>query len=57
MNSRTRGFRSMVLGLLVAAAGLVATPAAFAHGSVSVGIGLPGLSIGYWGGAHGHSYG
>jgi len=57
MNIRTRGFRSLVLGLLVAAAGLLATPAAFAHGSVSIGIGVPGLSVGYWGGGHGHGYG
>jgi hypothetical protein len=51
MNFRKRGFRAMVLGLLVAG-GLALTPAAFAGGShVSVGVALPGVSIGY--GGHG----
>ena len=52
MKSRTRGFRAIVFGL-VAAAGLLLAPAAFA-GHVSVGIGLPGLSVGYWG--HGRGF-
>ena len=47
MNFRKRGFRAMVLGLLVAG-GLALTPAAFAGGShVSVGVALPGVSVGY----------
>jgi hypothetical protein len=51
MNFRKRGFRAMVLGLLVAG-GLALTPAAFAGGShFSVGVALPGVSIGY--GGHG----
>jgi len=45
MTFRKRGFRALALGLLVAA-GLALTPAAFARGHVSVGIGLPGLAIG-----------
>jgi hypothetical protein len=49
---RKRGFRALALGLLVAA-GLALTPAAFARGRVSVGIGLPGLAIGV--GPH-HTY-
>lgn len=51
MNFRKRGFRAMVLGLLVAG-GLALAPAAFAGGGhVSVGVNLPGVSIGY--GGHG----
>ena len=47
MNFRKRGFRAMVLGLLVAG-GLALTPAAFAGGShVSVGVAFPGVSVGY----------
>jgi len=47
MNFRKRGFRAMVLGLLVAG-GLALAPAAFAGGShVSVGVALPGVSVGY----------
>jgi len=45
MKFRKRGMRAMVLGLL-AVAGLGLAPAAFAHGGVSIGINLPGLSIG-----------
>ena len=41
-----RGIRSIVLGVLVAA-GIALAPSAFARGHVSVGIGLPGLSIGF----------
>lgn len=48
MNFRKRGFRAMVLGLLVAG-GLALTPAAFAGGHFSVGVALPGVSIGYGG--------
>lgn len=48
MNFRKRGFRAMVLGLLVAG-GLALAPAAFAGGHVSVGVNLPGVSIGYGG--------
>ena len=51
MNSRKRGFRAMALGVL-AAASLVLAPSAFA--GVSVGINLPGLSIGV--GSHHHAY-
>jgi len=50
-----RGFRAMVLGLL-AAAGLALAPAAFARGHVDVGINVPGVSVGYYGGHHGHGY-
>jgi hypothetical protein len=46
MNFRKRGFRAMAMGLLVAA-GLALAPAAFAGGHVSVGISVPGVSIGY----------
>lgn len=56
MKSRMRGFRSMVLGLGVAA-GLLLAPAAFARSHVSVGIGLPGVSVGYNSGWHGHGHG
>ena len=56
MLSRKRGFRAMALGLL-AAAGLAMAPAAFAHGSVSIGVSVPGVSIGYgpyYGGYYGY---
>ena len=46
MTFRKRGFRAMVLGLLVAA-GLALTPAAFARGHISIGISVPGVSVGY----------
>jgi hypothetical protein len=55
MTIRKRGFRALVLGLLVTA-GLALAPAAFAGGHVSIGINLPGVSLGYWGGHHGHGY-
>jgi len=45
----------MVLGLLVAA-GLGLAPAAFARGHVGIGISVPGVSVGYWGGHHGYGY-
>ena len=45
MTSRTRGFRALALGALVAA-GLALAPSAFAHGGFGIGINLPGLSIG-----------
>lgn len=41
-----RGIRSIVLGVLVAS-GIALAPSAFARGHVSVGIGLPGLSVGW----------
>lgn len=41
-----RGIRSIVLGVLVAA-GIALAPSAFARGHVSIGIGLPGVSIGW----------
>jgi len=41
-----RGIRSIVLGVLVAA-GFLLAPSAFARGHVSIGIGLPGVSIGW----------
>jgi hypothetical protein len=50
---RKRGFRATVLGLLVAA-GLALTPAAFARSNVSVGIAVPGVSIGYGPGYYGY---
>ena len=46
MNFSKRGFRAMAVGLLVAA-GLAMTPAAFARGHLSVGVSVPGVSIGY----------
>lgn len=49
MNSRKRGIRAMVLGLL-AAAGIALAPAAFARTYVDVGINAPGVSVGYYGG-------
>ncbi|MBS0487987.1 MAG: hypothetical protein JSS13_11650 [Proteobacteria bacterium] len=55
MTIRKRGFRALVLGLLVTA-GLALAPSAFAGGHVSIGINLPGVSLGYWGGHHGHGY-
>lgn len=45
MTFRKRGFRAMVLGLVVAA-GLALTPAAFARDHFGIGIALPGVSIG-----------
>jgi len=51
MTFRKRGFRAMAFGML-AAAGLMLAPSAFA--GVSVGINLPGLSIGV--GSHHHAY-
>ena len=48
MNFRKRGFRAIAMGLLVAA-GLALTPAAFAGGHFSVGVNVPGVSIGYGG--------
>ncbi len=38
--------------------GLALAPSAFARGHISVGINVPGLSIGYWGGSrwHDHAY-
>jgi len=53
MNFRTRGMRALVFGLF-ATAGLALAPAAFAHGGVSIGINVPGLSIGV--GPHHHGY-
>lgn len=55
MTIRKWGLRTLVLGL-IAAAGLVLAPSAFARGHVSIGIDLPGISLGYWGGHHGHGY-
>jgi hypothetical protein len=52
MTFRKRGFRAMVLGLLVAA-GLALAPAAFARGHIDIGISVPGVSVGYWGGHRG----
>ncbi len=54
MKSTIRGMRSVALGLCVAA-GALAAPAAFARDHVSVGIGLPGVSVGYNSGWHGHN--
>ena len=48
MNFRKRGFRAIATGLLVAA-GLALAPAAFAGGHFSVGVNVPGVSIGYGG--------
>ncbi len=55
MAIRKGGFRALVLGLL-ATAGLALAPTAFAHGHFSIGIDLPGVSLGYWGG-HRHGGG
>lgn len=55
MTIRKRGFRALVLGMLVAA-GLALAPTAFAGGHVSIGINLPGVSLGYWGGRHHGGY-
>src|SRR4029079_13420689 len=55
MISRKRGFRAMMFGL-VAAAGLALAPAAFAGGHVGIGISVPGVSVGYYGGHHGRGY-
>ena len=55
MISRKRGFRAMMFGL-VAAAGLALAPAAFAGGHVGIGISVPGVSVGYWGGHHGRGF-
>ena len=52
MTFRKRGFRAMVLGLLVTA-GLALAPAAFARGHIGIGISVPGVSVGYWGGNRG----
>jgi hypothetical protein len=55
MTIRKRGFRALVLGLLVVA-GLALAPSAFARSHVSIGINLPGLSLGYRDGHHSHGY-
>ena len=55
MNSRKRGIRAFALGLL-AAAGLALAPAAFARTYVDVGVAVPGVSIGYYGGHHHHGW-
>ncbi|MHB8448213.1 MAG: hypothetical protein ACYC9P_09855 [Rudaea sp.] len=55
MAIRKQVFRTLVPGLLLAA-GLALAPSAFAHGRFSIGIDLPGVSVGYWGGHHGHGY-
>ncbi|MBS0591289.1 MAG: hypothetical protein JSR65_11735 [Proteobacteria bacterium] len=52
MNSSKRGFRAMAFGL-VAAAGLASASIASAHDHFSLGINLPGLSVGI--GGH-HTY-
>ena len=52
---RKRGFRAMVLGLLVAT-GLALTPAAFARSHVSFGISVPGVAVGYGPGYYGAYY-
>ena len=54
MKSTIRGFRSLALGLCVAA-GALAAPAAFARSHVSVGVSVPGVSVGYHSGWHGHN--
>jgi hypothetical protein len=54
MKSTNRGFRSLALGLCVAA-GALAAPAAFARSHVSVGVSVPGVSVGYHSGWHGHN--
>jgi len=55
MISRKRGFRAMCIGLM-AAAGLALAPAAFARGHVDIGVSVPGVSVGYYGGHHGRGY-
>jgi len=57
MSAFRNKIRFALVGLLVAA-GLAFGPAAFARGHVSIGIGLPGISLGYsdyrhgWGGGY-----
>lgn len=53
MKFRKSGLRATALGLL-AMAGLALAPAASAHGGVSIGINVPGLSVGV--GPHHHGY-
>jgi hypothetical protein len=53
MAFRKRGFRAIVLGLLVAT-GLALTPAAFARSHVSFGVSVPGVAIGYGPGYYGY---
>ncbi len=55
MTIRKHGLRTLVLGLVVAS-GVALAPSAFARGHLSIGINLPGLSLGYWGGHRGHGY-
>jgi|GEM_PF-7055004 hypothetical protein len=55
MTSRIRGFRAVLCGLGAMAALLLA-PAAFAHGHFAVGISVPGVTVGYWGGHHGYGF-
>ena len=55
MTIRNRGFRTLVLGLLVAVS-LALAPSAFARSHLSIGINLPGLSLGYHDGHHSHGY-
>lgn len=51
MTNRRSGFRTLVFAAF-ALVGLFSTSAVFAHGHVSIGINLPGVSIGYYGGHH-----
>src|SRR5437588_2526692 len=53
MKFRKRGPHAVAVGLVVLA-GLALAPTAFAHGGVSIGINVPGLSIGV--GPHHHAY-
>jgi hypothetical protein len=55
MNHRTKGLRAFVLAVVTAIA-VSFTSGAFAHGHFAIGISVPGVTVGYWGGHHGYGY-
>lgn len=57
MTNNKRQFGKFAFAMLIVG-GMALAPSAFARGHISVGINVPGLSIGYWGGSrwHDHAY-
>lgn len=57
MTINKRGFGKIAFAMLIVV-GMALAPSAFARGHVSIGINLPGVSVGYWGGSrwHDHAY-
>ncbi|MGA9332977.1 MAG: hypothetical protein WBV39_01750 [Rudaea sp.] len=56
MTIRKNGLRTLTFALL-ALAGMTMTSAVFARSHFSVGVNLPGVSLGYYGGSHWHNRG